>query len=231
MNGDSMSVSSSQPSDSFPSIRLIQTADIPSLSYLYAHCFQDNPAYRYLFPGLSQDRLLQALQWLFTIRIQALMQHQVPLYVAIIKGEVVGGAGCTPHSRKPSLWSLLSAGLIWWPFRWGVRSFLRGFLMNVMVAYVEGKYAPSAQAEVIMVAVSPAQRKLGVGQSLLCRILDDSAFQNSNICLSTQDSANLRFYSKFGFKLAQAVRVLGVDGYVMMRTAPQPTKLSIENSS
>lgn len=214
-----MSNNSSQPSCTALSIRILQPSDIPSLSALYALCFQDNPAYRYLFPGLSQERLLQALQWLFTIRLQALMLYQVPFYIAIIQGEVVGGAGCIPHSKKPTLWTLLSTGFMFWPFRWGIWSFIRVCLMTFMIADVERKYAPSAQAELVMVAVSPAQRRLGIGEAILRRILYDMEFQNMNICLSTQNSANLRFYSKFGFKQVQAVKVLGVDGHVMLKAA------------
>ena len=212
---------SSQNSQTSIQIRRLQPSDVASLSGVYTICFLDNPAYCYLFPNFPSEKLQRALHWLFTLRLKALLQFNIPYYVAVDGDQLVGGAGCIPHSRKPSLLALLASGFLWWPFYWGLGSFLRGFIMTLMIDYVERVHTPTTQAQLTMVAVSPSHQRMGVGRKLLDSILHDIELKDMNIGLSTQKKNNLKFYSKFGFYHVKDVKVLGIDGYIMQRTVIQ----------
>jgi hypothetical protein len=97
---------------SFVVVPLLET-DVAELANLYVEAFNDNAAYRYVFP--SND---EGLRWLFEKRVGMLLDVGSLYLVAkdASTGSIVGGVGCLRRFQKPTMWTMIWHGILKWPF-------------------------------------------------------------------------------------------------------------------
>lgn len=185
--------------------------DIHALAGLYVEAFHDNSAYRYVFP--TND---EGLRWLFDRRIRMVLACGARYLVAKenVTGRILGGAGCVNNVQKPGLWSMISHGILAWPFLWGFESLSRALELDS-----ERDSNDDWDAELVMVAVLPNRQGGGVGRQLLTELLKqiDGEGDSLTIGLKTQREINLAFYSKFGFVETSHTDSRGFQNWTMVR--------------
>ena len=74
-----------------------------------------------------------------------------------------------------------------------------------------------------LLAVDPSAQRTGVGAALLAPTLERIDAEGAPAYLETQDEANLAYYARVGFALAERVAIgEGLPGLVTMRREPRP---------
>jgi len=174
---------------------------IDELAALLALVFADNRLYQGLFQleGNAQDA---ALRWLFGKRLELLAIAGGPLAWARdrVTDQIVGMVGALPPDRKPSIPTMIRAGMGSWACRYGLASFGRALYIDaVLVAPGPGEW------ELAMMAVDPRIQGRGIGtrilQTLCATILERTASGAAHVRLTTQKEINVAFYGRQGFHL------------------------------
>ena len=217
--------------------REVTLADVGELSTLYAAAFDDNPAYSSIFQLRASDPAAHAaaLKWMFERRVALLHGAGGPFLVATDGGDgrVLAAAGIVKHSRKAGLAEMLQAGLLEWPFRWGLPSLLRALTLdNGILEGADGGGHDGAdvkgdtEGELSMVAVAPGAQGRGVGSALMKELLARwDAQRGGALTLGTQRRVNVTFYERLGFVVTHAREATSTQfGHWQMRrerTTPQ----------
>lgn len=200
------------------SLRRVTEGDVPSLARLYAAAFADNPAYTSVFADLHGASLEAALAWLLAKRCNLLLATNAPFVCSVAgDGEILAAAAV--ELRANTRLELVQAGVLRWPFLWGLAS-----LRRVLAA---PRHAPPGSPEVRMVAVLPAAQRKGLGGTVLDAALAefDALQTGRGLVLGTQKEVNCGFYERHGFVRDHE---MGSDGgwttWVMTRTSQEPGK-------
>ena len=147
------------------------------------------------------------------------LDYEFPTYVAVEEstGKVIGGACCVPKDVKPGILGLLRAGLLVWPFYWGLHSAMRGVSVDEELDTIEKRVCPDSEAQLQTVAVSSAWQGKGVGKGLVRTVLADARISGLSVSLSTQKEQNLPFYASLGFMDATEHEVCGFKSWTMTK--------------
>jgi GNAT superfamily N-acetyltransferase len=200
----------------------LQYDEISLLAIVYLKAFDDNEAYRYIFPSSNNESIKKlnddGLLWLFQRRLTILLSHGA--LILVIKdddGIIIGGVGSILISQKPGLCGMLQHGLLLWPIYWGYDSLSRALELDD--AIVNKQDETSCDAKIFMMAILPSHQGKGLGQSLFNALLQhiDNKWQCKCIGLDTQRITNTNFYSKFDFVITSDKNVCGFRSWTMIR--------------
>mmetsp|Transcript_12661 Transcript_12661/g.24724 ORF Transcript_12661/g.24724 Transcript_12661/m.24724 type:complete len:241 (-) Transcript_12661:79-801(-) len=111
-----------------------------------------------------------------------------------------------PEVAPPSLWEMMSVGLLTIPFRFGLSPMLR--LLECANWYGQAKNAvlgvERKALQLERMTVLPAFQGQGIGSRSLKVVLEEEAkARKLPVFLATQEERNVRFYGKLGFKVAK----------------------------
>ena len=201
------------------SLRRVTQADVPALARLYAAAFADNPAYTSVFAELRGASLEAALAWLLAKRCDLLLATHAPFLCAVTgDGQILAAAAV--ELRENTRLELVQAGVLGWPFLWGLASLRR--------ALASPRHAPPGSPEVRMVAVSPATQRKGLGGAVLDAVLAefDALRTGRGLVLGTQKEVNCGFYERRGFVRDHELNSDGewTTSWVMTRPAQETAK-------
>lgn len=201
--------------------RPLEAKDIDSLSKLYAEAFSDNTCYNYIFQYDEDTHPVEffaSKKWLFERRLGIIMDYDLPCYVAVNEsGDIIGGASGVKKDIKPGLFAFLKAGILTWPFYWGLKSVTRALSVDDEFDAIDKNLYPESEAQLSMVAVSPSCQGKGVGKRLVLALLEDDRMCGLSISLSTQREQNQRFYESLGFRDATEHSFFGFKSWTMFR--------------
>lgn len=210
------------------SFRRLTLLDIGEASEnVYLPAFLSNAAYNMCFLGVPDEDLPRALEWLFCKRLRLLLEAgAIGMGAFDASGRVQACVLGVPPGCRPSLWAQVRAGLLTWPYRWGMASF-----KAVLDADSRAGAAPPDAYEVSMMAVVPALQGRGVGSALLRLLLDElkshactaaaapgaapasaSGRKEATVHLNTQKAINVAFYQRAGFRLTDIRRIHPLTG-------------------
>jgi ribosomal protein S18 acetylase RimI-like enzyme len=191
-------------------------ADSDALGALYADAFDDNPAFDSIFQLRRTDAGAHtaALRWLLTARAWMLLRARCPYLVAWPPGDAtpLAAAALVPNGRKPGAAAFVRAGVLTWPFRYGLASLRRALALDGDIPE-----APAADGATLMhVAVRPGSQGRGAGSALVRELLARwDAAGGGGVSVNTQRAINLPFYARFGFVVVAERRMepSGADAY------------------
>ena len=217
-------------------IRAATRADAPALAALYADAFEDNPAYASVFQlrDTQPARHAEALAWLFERRAVLavgsgclfLLAEEAPTGDAPAP-PLLAAAALMPLAKKPNFLAMIEAGVLEWPFRWGLPSLLRALALDGAQTGPVGEtrgseepQLPPVVAELSMVAVRPDAQGRGIGGALLRELLARwDASGGGVVALGTQRARNLPFYARAGFVQTREWHAGGYTSWSMRRDA------------
>jgi len=195
--------------------------DIDTLSTQYAEIFIDNKAYKHIFQLSESTQHFNSLKWLFSKRLSLLLStFRGPFKIVYDLREpkkISASGGCVLNSLKPGIWDMIQAGILEWPYLWGLSSLWRALALddelhnNIKVSGIV------YDGEISMIGVRPDQQGKGVGSFLLNSLLSDSSLQGKSLCLQTQKEINVSFYKKFGFSELYRDELHGFSSWTMVR--------------
>jgi GNAT superfamily N-acetyltransferase len=182
---------------------------------LAARAFCDSPAYVYILRGDRGFRL-EALVWLFERNIslvQDISKTSDPTRCLLsTSGRVLSFFWLMPIASSVSLWSKVQAGLLWFPFLFGWKPFMRllnlGYNFDKATCSLAQKFITSdidRQSALVLerMVVEPSLHGRGLGSACLNSALAQSA---AAVILSTQLQRNVEFYTRLGFEVIHEKR-------------------------
>lgn len=204
---------------------------------LMADAFLNWPTYCLIYPGLDDADRWEALKWLFTKNLMLQLQNET---------SASGMARCA-FVRKPgqapkmicffllatpdmdnyiSGWTILKTGILWFPLKFGFRSFGQLLQADREVKELKRRFLDS-QGEHLQdrnryctlerMTVHPSMQGRGLGSHFLRMALEEIR-QNYGCLLQTRKEINVRFYSRLGF---QVVNKGQPAPWLMMIMAPE----------
>ena len=202
--------------------RPLRPEEVPELATLFSESFADNAVNNHIFQYDSATHPLEhcsSMKWIYEKRLSIIIYYDYPAYVAVnvATGAIVGAACCIMKSTKPGIWGLIRAGLLTWPFYWGVQSALRAVSIDEEFDSLEKKLYPNCEAQLQMVAVSPACQGMGIGKGIVRALLADSRLSGLAISLSTQKPQNVPFYRSLGFQNEVEHTFFGFKSWTMFK--------------
>mmetsp|Transcript_3054 Transcript_3054/g.5919 ORF Transcript_3054/g.5919 Transcript_3054/m.5919 type:complete len:267 (-) Transcript_3054:400-1200(-) len=110
-----------------------------------------------------------------------------------------------PEVTPPSLWEMISVGLLTIPFRFGLTPMLR--LLECVRYFGQSKDkvlgGERRALQLERMTVLPSFQGKGIGSRSLRVALGEAKARGLPVFLSTQEERNVRFYNKLGFKVVQ----------------------------
>lgn len=205
-NDDSPSVVAVLPT---PKVVILSARHVAGAATVMAHAFVDSPSYLQIYRG-GQAHREAALFWMFERNIRA-VQKKIPnaLRGILVDDKVVATFMLVPISCKLSTWEMVTAGLLWIPFKFGFASFQRlmetiDFMDSGVPKEEEnercGKNAVG-RVKLNQMTVLPDWQGQGLGSICVASCLQEAREDNLQVILSTQEERNVRFYSRQGFQV------------------------------
>ncbi len=169
----------------------MKEADFTEISRIYTLAFFDNPTYNSIFPLFSDEDKFRAFVWFFKKRLW--IAHRLGWVMMKVvdvtnnnnnnnnnntsnndssnsnscsSGRIVGACCAVPPGGDSSLWDNIQAGILAWPYLWGLPSLLA--LFHAMKENIH-----FAGWELAMMAVVPEYQSKGAGTALLRGVLGE----------------------------------------------------------
>ncbi|WP_162555851.1 GNAT family N-acetyltransferase [Reichenbachiella versicolor] len=170
------------------------TNRINELAQSLSQAFYDDPYYKYIMPNNGR-RLKQLLWWM-----------KLMLRYSFLCGYVQ----CSSDNKAAALWvgpnrpfisdlKMLSLGIALFPFKVGLKSFIR--LIRISDSWSrEHKKQNKRHYYLLVLGVSPDSQKGGLGGRLLNSWLKRANDENLGCYLETVTEGGARFYERNGFK-------------------------------
>jgi GNAT superfamily N-acetyltransferase len=184
----------------------LRANQIGAVSLLLAAAFDDDPAYRALFPNASSRP--PGLTDLFARNLRTHLPHRCS-YVLSDGDDVVATVTVRPPGGIPiSLSTMLRRGLIPFGVRHGLSSVKRLIALKGLYDRLEADVANGMSHRLVhMMAVSPHRQGRGLGAELLRAALERSAgakhAASLPVLLTTHSPRNVTFYERHGFRVCE----------------------------
>lgn len=204
---------------------------------LIADAFLDWPTYCHIYQELEDEDRREALVWLFTKNLM-LQLHNETSTSGMARCAFVRKPGHPPKMicffllATPDMdnyisgWTILKTGILWFPLKFGFRSFSRLLQADKKVKELKRRFLQS-QGENLQnrnryctlerMTVHPSMQGRGVGSHFLRMALEEIR-RNYGCLLQTRKEINVGFYSRLGF---QVVNNGEPAPWLMMITAPE----------
>lgn len=174
---------------------------VEPLATMLAHTFDDDAAYRYLFPNASTRA--RGLRDFFAGNLKLHLSHRCTFVAESSGGEPLATVTLRPPAGfHISWWTMLQSGLLGFVIKHGRTTVQRMLWLKETYGQLEqnaAKHAP--HGFVHMMAVSPAQQGRGLGSWLLAEVMGKHA--RSQVVLTTHLTRNLTFYRRHGFEVVE----------------------------
>lgn len=191
---------------------------VEEASKLMADAFLHWPTYCDIYLGMEDEERREALEWLFTKNLRLQLQNETT---------TSGMARCA-FVRKPgkppkmvcffllatpemdnyiSAWMILKTGILWFPVKFGFRSFGRLLSADSQVKALKKQFLDSEGEDLRdrnrfctleRMTVHPSMQGRGVGSHFL-RLALEEIRRDYGCLLQTRKEINVRFYSRLGF--------------------------------
>jgi GNAT superfamily N-acetyltransferase len=188
---------------------------------LMAEAFLDWPTYCFIFEGMEEEERRIALKWLFIKNLTIQLQNEssasgMARCAFIRKPGQPPRMVCSFLLAKPSVdnyistWTIVKAGILWFPLKFGFRSFGRLLQADSQVKALKKRFL-DAQGENLIertryctlerMTVHPSMQGRGVGSYYL-KLAMGEIRRDYGCLLQTRKELNVRFYEKLGFQVS-----------------------------
>lgn len=206
--------------DHLSELEYLRFDQVEEAAELMADAFLEWPTYCFIYEGLGDEERRVALKWLFIKNLTMQLQNEA---------SASGMARCA-FVRKPgeppkmicffllatpnidnyiSAWDIIKTGILWFPLKFGFRSFGRLLQADKEVKALKKRFL-EAQGENLIdrnryctlerMSVHPSMQGRGVGSHYLKLALEEIR-RDYGCLLQTRKEKNVRFYSKLGFQV------------------------------
>jgi GNAT superfamily N-acetyltransferase len=171
----------------------LDRARLGEASDLLARAFMDDPAWVWLFP--DPERRRSVLPWLFRIGFDVTAAD-----VWVTAGPILGVARWLPPGRPSMRLGPTFRALLATPLRLGGAT-LPFLAYGRAVETLRAKVMPGPHWYLAGIGVEPAERRRGIGASLLEPGLTAAEREGLPVVLLTNTEENLPFYAQHGFDI------------------------------
>ncbi len=178
-----------------------------------SHAFFNDPLYVWMVPDPDRRRVIG--RW-FTRRA---MEYGMRYGVARTTDDAAGVAiWLPPGNTSMTPFRTFRAGFTLAPFRMGFRAFSRFASLSPTLDRAHNRHAPGRHYYLLLLGVAPSRQGCGVGAALLEEGLTRADTEGVPCYLDTMTDANVRFYEKRGFCVAEEIHPKeGPDTWAMVR--------------
>lgn len=206
--------------DHLSELEYLRLDQVEEAAELMRDAFLDWPTYCFIYEGMDKQERRLALKWLFIKNLTIQLQNE---------SSASGMARCA-FIRKPgqpskmicffllatpdidnyiSTWTILKTGILWFPLKFGFRSFGRLLQADRGVKALKKRFL-DAQEETLTqrnrfcslerMTVHPSMQGRGVGSHYL-KLAMEEIRRDYGCILQTRREQNVRFYSRLGFQV------------------------------
>ena len=166
-----------------------------------ARAFHDDPFYATLLP--DEERRPKRLAWL----MERMLRYGL-LYGHVYATPAVEGVACwfPPGHLQPTAADILRSGLYGLPLRLGVGAYRRLTAFTSYADPIRQRCVSEAHWYLLLLGVDHAHQGQGLGGRLIQPVLTRADNDGVACYLETEKEANVPFYARRGFSLAEAGR-------------------------
>mmetsp|Transcript_18163 Transcript_18163/g.37282 ORF Transcript_18163/g.37282 Transcript_18163/m.37282 type:complete len:235 (-) Transcript_18163:191-895(-) len=217
-------------------LELLQEQQIDEAAEIIAEAFLNSPCYAYIYQGTSEDERREALTWLFAKNLRIRLGNGAARCAFLCEPGKPRKMVCffmleMPGAGDVSAWTMLSNGILWLPVLYGLGTFRRLLEVKDYAEESDRKCLNSAKAgawpassfcQLERMVVHPSCQGKGVGSKFLAAALEEAAVVHGLGCvLSTQEEANVRFYTRLGFEVTERDdNYVGGTNWTMFKAPP-----------
>lgn len=185
------------PEGSRVDVELLVPARYAEAGAVLARAFYSDPVWSYLCPDAWRRRT--HLAWLF----ERWARVVAPLGAGYITRGGEGVAVWLPPEHGPDvgLWTLVRAGLVWAPLRFGLGWLRRSAAIAADLARRQRADLDEPHWILDVLGVDPDCQRSGVGSALLAPVLARADAEALPCYVITHNPANVAYYQRFGFEL------------------------------
>jgi len=197
-------------------IEAANAADTPRLARLLAESLFDDPLQRWLFP--DERGRLAASETMFRRLLKPKIAAGLVRIIRDTEAEIASAAVWTPpHPPAPSRGEHYSESLfLRWAYGQRIHEVRRGFTA------LANRHPREPYWYLQALATTPEQRGQGHAARLLQAQMDACSATNELIALETSQSANVAYYQKFGFQVADELMLEpGLPVWLLCHSAPK----------
>lgn len=192
-----------------PGLRRVGEVDQPVLAALFADAFDDDPFFRWLYPGL--DYRVRALEY-----FELVCARLLPRATALLADDGVAGSLWMPAGEPVARLDDMAALAALLETQLGERAASALAAIGAAAPYLPVEL----HATCVYVAVLPRARGMGLGERLMRVTLDDLDAGGVGAYLTSTNERNLTFYRRLGF--AQLAEVPIATGGPVLRPMWRP---------
>jgi len=202
-------------------LEYLRLDQVEEATKLLADAFLDWPTYCFIYGDMEDEERREALRWLFMKNLRIQLENE---------SSTSGMARCA-FIRKPgqspkmvcffllatpvmnnfiSTWTMIKTGILWFPLKFGFRSFGRLLQADSQVKALKNRFL-GAQGESLVdmtryctlerMTVHPSMQGRGVGSHYLKLALEEIR-RDYGCMLQTRKEMNVTFYRRLGFEIA-----------------------------
>jgi ribosomal protein S18 acetylase RimI-like enzyme len=193
----------------------LTVSDTPRASQMLARAFRNDPLVSYFLPTVSRRELLLLRFYRWLLRY-GLLYGEVHAPSPNLEGLAVWLPAEEGHREQLKM---ARTGALILPFTVGPRFFLRSWRYAEHVGRLRHRHIPLPHFYLQMLGVNPECQGQGHATRLLRSMLERLDREKTACCLDTGNRANIGFYERFGFHVAEESHVPGtnVDCWLMVR--------------
>jgi ribosomal protein S18 acetylase RimI-like enzyme len=192
-------------------------AELKPASAVLARALQDDPLFGRLIPDDERRKTIMPKVLSCLVR-EGLLCGEVFATSPAMEGVAVWHR---PNVAGSTFAGLFRAGFAKIPFVCGLKLSYRLHMCHKHLDGLRSRYAPLPHWNLQLLGVEPSQQKRGHGQGLLKPMLARFDRDQTACCLDTENSVNVAFYERYGFRVVETsvVPTTDVDYWFMVRKA------------
>ena len=190
-------------------------ADLKPAIAVLARSLHDDPLFRRLIPDDERRKALLPKILSYLVR-EGLICGEVFVTSPAMEGVAVWHR---PSVAASTFAKLFRAGFAEIPFVCGMKLSYRLHMCGEHLHGLRSRYVPLPHWNLQLLGVDPSQQKRGYGQRLLEPMLRRFDCDQAACCLDTQNSVNVAYYERYGFRVVDSsiVPTTDVDYWFMVR--------------
>jgi ribosomal protein S18 acetylase RimI-like enzyme len=176
-------------------------ADLKPAIAVLTRSLHDDPLFRRLIPDDEQRKALLPKILSYLVR-EGLLCGEVFVTSPAMEGVAVWHR---PSVAASTFAKLFRAGFAEIPFVCGMKLSYRLHMCHEHLDGLRSRYVPLPHWNLQLLGVDPSQQRRGYGQRLLEPMLRRFDCDQAVCCLDTQNSVNVAYYERYGFRVVTAV--------------------------
>lgn len=183
-------------------IRAIRKGEEQALASSISKAFFDDPMMHYIMPNASKR--IKRSEWMFGNLIGYVQNFG---HVYTDDNQTGGSIWLPPGKTTIGAMDMMRAGMWQMPFRVGLRGFLRFGRLDGAASKAHKKAVPGDHWYLLGLGVDPDAQKTGLGTEAIEIGADQAQADGLPVYLETMTQANVDYYSKRGFEVAEELTV------------------------